>query len=165
MRELTMKKILSTATNKHKRHKHMPALTSTVSILTNPDIAPSIFKNLPYREVLILRETCQLWRDLPLNHIVERCLQPKMAFPLVGEFQLFHIFYLHNKKKACALSIAIDISKKEPYFKKAHEQYQYYYDAYTTLIEHPKDITLEQQKKLVALYNGCLLYTSDAADE
>ena len=87
--------------------KYIATAENWKDIFFDHDFHASIFRTLPRETFLNLRLCDRPWRDLPLFHMIERCVSPPMSSrspdiaQLKDEFwllQFFHNKYFNNKK-------------------------------------------------------------------
>ena len=139
--------------------KETPTSPDWTRILCHADLKADLFMILPPKAVLNLRVCLKEWRDLPLHHMVGRCLNPPTStiLPDIAKLkddfsllQYFHKIYSKNKK----LDTQLALLNKNPAFITTKEKYMDYTQAYTILKQNTDSLSPEQEKKLTTLYSS-----------
>ena len=129
-------------------------------ILHNPAFQASIFRTLTRETFLDLRRCHRTWCDLPLFHMIERCVTSPMSSTspdiaqLKDEFwllQFFHNKYFHNQE---LFDTQLAIVNKNPEFITTQQKYIDYTLPYTILKQNTDSLSPEQEEKLATLYSS-----------
>ena len=139
--------------------KETPTSPDCTRILCHADLKADLFMILPPKAVLNLRVCLKEWRDLPLHHMVGRCLNPPTSTilpdiaKLKDDFSLlqhFHKIYSKNKK----LDTQLALLNNNTEFITTKKKYMDYTQAYTILKQNTGSLSPEQEENLATIYSS-----------